>query len=480
MRLENLTAHKTDLENLKILKPSLDEQYVYYQEIKAFIQDFIDCYDEKLNLIDEASSTFISLLKKRADFITKRRQQDFKDQSLECSAKRGVLDSSHEQRINEREKRLSKKSLKRDDLLSDEDDVEYISKEEILDNLKQQVINDINEEFYKFQLIKKRFENWKSISLESYRTTYVSYSLPKLFSPLIKYELADWNPLKEYRDLETFNWFSELITFDKQNMFKHLNTNDISKLDDSLLIPHIVEKTVILHLIEIIDNVYDPMSTTQTKNITKLILKLIYDYPTLNSKSENTKRLFECIVSRIRKCLDNDIYIPLYSKQVIEQRNSNSSIFFYRQFWSCTKLFSNLISWKGIINDKLVKEFSLDCLLNRYLMIGLQTMEHNGETINNIEYLISKLPKEWLNLNTESTLPQLTNIIRLIKRIADSLNKDVAQSYFNLGLCYYEQNEYQTSVKYHDLALEMRKRLFPWDHQDVAESYYNLGVIYCV
>jgi hypothetical protein len=59
-------------------------------------------------------------------------------------------------------------------------------------------------------------------------------------------------------------------------------------------------------------------------------------------------------------------------------------------------------------------------------MIGLQTMEHNGETINNIEYLISKLPKEWLNLNTESTLPQLTNIIRLIKRIADSLNKDVA------------------------------------------------------
>jgi hypothetical protein len=83
------------------------------------------------------------ILKKRAEFITNRRQQDFKDQSLECSAKRGVLDPSHEQRISEREKRLTKKSYKKEDLSSDEDDVENINKEEILEN-----VHTLQDHFY--------------------------------------------------------------------------------------------------------------------------------------------------------------------------------------------------------------------------------------------------------------------------------------------------------------------------------------------
>lgn len=426
MRLENLSANQTDLENLKKIKPSLDKQYVYYQEMKAFLEDFIDCYNEKIAIIDNASIKFISLLKQRADKITSRRQQDFKDQSIECSLKKTILDSSHEERIIERELRRAK-NASNDDISDHEQDTEFeSSKQQIIDELNQQVVNELNEEFYKFDLIKLRFEKWKLISLDSYRTAYVSYSLPKLFSPLIKYELIDWNPLEDGRDIETSNWFKELIIYDKENMLKLL-TNNESSIDDCLLIPHIIEKTVLLRLIDLAD-VYDPISSSQTTKFTRLIFKLINEYPTLNSKSENTKKLMESIVGRIRKCLDNDLFIPLYPKQIIEQRTQHSSLFFYYQFKTCIKLFGNLLQWKGIISDKLLKEFTLDCLLNRYIMIGLQSLQSHSETIETIENLINKLPKEWLKTNIETTnsmtLPQLLNMIRLIRRIADSCQKD--------------------------------------------------------
>ena len=56
-------------------------------------------------------------------------------------------------------------------------------------------------------------------------------------------------------------------------------------------------------------------------------------------------------------------------------------------------------------------------------MISLQGMDPASlETVETVEYLISKLPKEWLNTNIETTktmdLPQLSNLIRLVKRMA--------------------------------------------------------------
>ena len=49
----------------------------------------------------------------------------------------------------------------------------------------------------------------------------------------------------------------------------------------------------------------------------------------------------------------------------------------------------NILQWRGILSDKIVKEFSLDCLLNRYLMIGLQNMEPNMQVIDKIDLVMN-------------------------------------------------------------------------------------------
>lgn len=86
----------------------------------------------------------------------------------------------------------------------------------------------------------------------------------------------------------------------------------------------------------------------------------------------------------------------------------------------------NTLKWKGILADELIKEYALDSLLNRYLMIGLQSMEANMQTLEKIDYIICNLPAEWLDNTTQDNkagLPQLVNISRIIRRIADNVNQ---------------------------------------------------------
>lgn len=49
---ENFNANQTDFESMKKMRPSLELQYIYYQEMKAFVRDFIDCYNEKVSILE--------------------------------------------------------------------------------------------------------------------------------------------------------------------------------------------------------------------------------------------------------------------------------------------------------------------------------------------------------------------------------------------------------------------------------------------
>ena len=58
------------------------------------------------------------------------------------------------------------------------------------------MFDDVIEDFHNIEIIKKKFEEWRSKYLSTYEDAYVSLSLPKLFSPLVRLEMIDWNPLE--------------------------------------------------------------------------------------------------------------------------------------------------------------------------------------------------------------------------------------------------------------------------------------------
>lgn len=165
--------------------------------------------------------------------------------------------------------------------------------EKITTELNEILTGDTNENFYEYNLIKTRFEKWSTQFNETYRNAYISLSLPKLFSPLVRCELIDWNPLENTTSgpdyLENTKWFKELLLYNREQLTKSLSSPESLMEDDFLLIPHIIEKTVLVKLIDLAENYYDPMSSSQTLKFTELVTKLISDYSTINFKSTNTK-----------------------------------------------------------------------------------------------------------------------------------------------------------------------------------------------
>ena len=171
------------------------------------------------------------------------------------------------------------------------DDAESNSIKQSAESVGSKVCADLNEEFFQMDLIKQRFEKWKTLDETTYRSSFVSVSLPKLLSPLVRLELISWNPLElaagGHSYLERSKWFRQLLTYCQEDLATKKDRPD----DDFFLIPQIVEKTVLPKLVALAESVYDPMSSRQTANFSSLVLELAEQYPTLNSQSSNTKVL---------------------------------------------------------------------------------------------------------------------------------------------------------------------------------------------
>ncbi|CAF4916198.1 unnamed protein product, partial [Rotaria magnacalcarata] len=187
----------------------------------------------------------------------------------------------------------------------------------------------------------------------------------------------------------------------------------------------------------IIENIYDPLSAKQTKSLVKTIENIFQTYPTMTDDCKNVQILLKAIVDRLQRSLDDDIYIPLYPKEIIAIGSSrissnNSTViateFFFRQYWTCVKLLSNITSWSQILSLKTILDLSIDGLLNRYILIALKNMDlTSNEMITRCLLLAKCFPiKQWLDNNNtilndqlkDATLPALENFCLFLKQLA--------------------------------------------------------------
>lgn len=62
--------------------------------------------------------------------------------------------------------------------------------------LRERLFEDVVEDFSEVDVVREKFEAWKTKYGETYREAYIGLCLPKLFNPFIRLYLLDWNPLK--------------------------------------------------------------------------------------------------------------------------------------------------------------------------------------------------------------------------------------------------------------------------------------------
>ncbi|NWH54345.1 PAXB1 protein, partial [Fregata magnificens] len=403
-------------------------------------------------LINELESAMHQLYKQRASRLVQRRQDDIKDESSEFSSHsnkalmapnlesfgrdRVIYQEQVKRRTAEREARRARRRQAREQtgkmadhlegLSSDDEETSTditnfnMERDRILKE-SSKVFEDVLESFYSIDCIKSQFEAWRSKYFASYKDAYIGLCLPKLFNPLIRLQLLIWTPLEgKCRDFETMLWFESLLFYGCEEQEQVKDDADIS------LLPTIVERVVLPKLTVISENIWDPFSTTQTSRMVGIVQKLVDGYPSVvNAENKNTQMLLKALLLRMRRTLDDDVFMPLYPKNILENKNSGPYLFFQRQFWSSVKLLGNFLQWYGILSNKTLQELSIDGLLNRYILMAFQNSEYGEDSIKKAQSVIACFPKQWFaNLKGDKTISQLENFCRYLVHLADTIYRN--------------------------------------------------------
>ncbi|XP_068832505.1 intron Large complex component GCFC2 isoform X3 [Capricornis sumatraensis] len=444
--IQDIKNSKSTIQNLEN-SSNQALSFKFYKSMKIYVENLIDCLNEKIINIQEIESAMHALLLKQAMIFMKRRQDELKHESaylqqLSCKPETSInkslaIDEKTQSILEEVESRRARRRQARvlsgnctheegtssDDELSSADMIDFQkSQGDILQDHKK-IFEDVHSDFCNIQNILLKFQQWREKFPDSYYEAFISLCIPKLLNPLIRFQLIDWNPLKfDSIGLKQMPWFTSVEEFIDCSM------EDSKKEDssDKKILSTVINKTVIPRLIGFVEFIWDPLSTTQTTSLITQCRVILEEQSTCENEVNKGKQdLLKSIVSRMKKAIEDDVFIPLYPKSAVENRTSPHAKFQERQFWSGLKLFSNILLWNELLPEDTLQELGLGKLLNRYLIIALVNAIPGPDVVKKCSQIAAYLPEKWFQSSAMRTsIPQLENFIQFLLQSARKLSRN--------------------------------------------------------
>ncbi|KAL4143140.1 hypothetical protein QTP88_005504 [Uroleucon formosanum] len=432
---------KSRNERLKMNVPELAECFQFYQDLRGYVTDLVECLDEKIPSLVGLEQRISKMYEKRRTDLLARRRQDVRDQAEESSTNKLGTPTIHtrseeqQRRAAEREgrriRRMRMREIKAiskhaDGMSSDEEVPEtdasaFRNQLEIIKSDSNLLLDDVLEEFASIDLVLKHMLEWKNKYLESYIEAYVNVCLPKLAGPFVRIEMLTWNPLEDDLKLEDMFWYKSI---QKYTLKGNNNIDQLIKDVDLELIPKIIEKVVLIKIDQMVTSQWDPLSSKQTKHICSIVKHILDMYPTIDPDSKLLMMLMTNIVDRIRDAVDYDVFIPISSRQIMNTGRMN--VFFQRQFNMAVKLLGNILSWHRIIEDVVLIDLAINQILNRYLLTSVRTLQPL-EAILKITMIAQMLPSSWLSYGN-TTPKELTPFLNQSKLVSMEIDKSHPQA----------------------------------------------------
>ncbi|KAL3281217.1 hypothetical protein HHI36_004431 [Cryptolaemus montrouzieri] len=416
-----------ELEALRVKAPEAADRFRFYQELRGYITDLVECLDEKVGTIMTLEQKAMDLLAKKSDWFIERRRQDVRDQAEEVTSKvntKKVPDNEVKmRRAAEREGRRTRRRRAReladqgtkhvegmssDEEISQQEAMNFDKEQDQIENEAKEVFEDVIEDYSTIANILIRFEQWRENDITVYNEAYATLCLPKVVSPLIRLNLIFWNPLKENQDLEKLPWYRTLALY---GLHDDETESTLSKDPDINLLPVLVEKLIVPKLAQLVDRCWDPLSSSQTLRLLSIITRYIRRFPTLGPGSKSLNNLFNAILHKMKTSLEHDVFIPMTPRLA-----DSKSCFFQRQFASGMKLLKNITSWQGVLNDNTLKELALTSLLNRYLLTSIKFCMLT-DAVAKVNLITQILPRIWLQNNTAELKMFITTVMSLLQQL---------------------------------------------------------------
>ncbi|KAM9585488.1 intron Large complex component GCFC2 isoform 1-T1 [Trichechus inunguis] len=436
--IQDVKSSKSTIQNLEN-SSNQALNYRFYKSMKIYVENLIDCLNEKIISIQEIESSMHALRLKQAMTFMKRRQDELKHESTylqQLSRKaetstngslaidektQWILEEMESRRARRRQARVLSANCSHEEGTSSDDELPSAemtdfqkSQDDILQDCKK-IFEDVHDDFCNIQNILLKFQQWREKFPDSYYEAFISLCIPKLLNPLIQIQLIDWNPLKlDSIGLTQMPWFTSIEEFVDSSV------EDSKKEDcsDKKILAAVINKTIIPRLTDFVEFVWDPLSTSQTTSLITHCRMVLEEHSTCENEG-----LLKSILSRIKKAIEDDVFIPLYPKSAVENKTSPHSKFQERQFWSGLKLFRNTLLWNGLLPDEALKELGLGKLLNRYLIIALLNATPGPDVVKKCSEITACLPEKWFkNPAIRTSIPQLENFIQFLLQFALKLS----------------------------------------------------------
>lgn len=427
---DEITQVTEELKDLQKQAPVAAEKFRFYQELRGYVTDLVECLDEKVGIITSLEERAMSLMAKRAEWLVERRRQDVRDQAEETTKSaqaqwRGAEDEEKVRRAAEREGRRSRRRRAReipgqpkhvegmssDDEIPQQDLLSFEKEREQIELEAQEVFEDVVDDYSSITSILIKFEQWREADMVAYTEAYATLCLPRVVSPLIRLNLIFWDPLTDSTDLEKLEWYRTLALYGLHDDETELT---LSQDPDINLLPTIVEKVIIPRLTLLVDKCWDPLSSSQTLRLVGVLSRYIRRFPSLGPASKSLNNLFNAVLHKLKSALEHDVFIPIIPKLA-----ENKSPFFQRQFASGLKLLRNITSWQGILNDASIKELALTSLLNRYLLSAVKVCVLT-DAVSKVGLISLILPRIWLQNN----IPELQMFSGCVTSLAKQLDRN--------------------------------------------------------
>ncbi|XP_069845192.1 intron Large complex component GCFC2 isoform X2 [Dipodomys merriami] len=442
--VEGVKSSKSTILNLEN-SSNQSQNYKFYKSMKVYVENVIDCLNEKIISIQEIESSMHALLLKQAMTLMKRRQDELKHESTylqQLSRKtealtngslavdektQRILEQIESRRAQRRQARLLSGNCNHEEGTSSDEELSSTeitdfekSRGDLLQDCKR-VFEDVHDDFCNIQNILLKFQQWREKFPDSYSDAFIGLCIPKLLSPLIRVQLLDWNPLKlDSTSLRQMPWFMSVEEFMENSM------EDTKKADssDQKILSAVINKTIIPRLTDFVEFIWDPLSTSQTRSLITHCREILEEHSVCENEVNKSKQdLLKSIISRMKKTIEDDVFIPLYPKSAVENKMSPHSKFQDRQFWSALKLFRNVLLWNGLLPDDTLRELGLEKLLNRYLMIALLNAISGPDVVKKCSQVAACIPEQWLEHSATGTpIPQLENFSQFLSLSAHKLS----------------------------------------------------------
>ncbi|MBZ3875229.1 GC-rich sequence DNA-binding factor 2 [Sciurus carolinensis] len=249
--IQDVKRSKSTVENLES-SSSQAVNYKFYKNMKIYVENIIDCLNEKMITIQEIESSMHALLLKQAMILMKRRQDELKHESAY---------------------------------------LQQLSRDILQDHKK--VFEDVHDDFCNIQNILLKFQQWREKFPDSYYDAFIGLCIPKLLNPLIRVQLLDWNPLKlDSIGLKQMPWFTCIEEF-MDNSVEDAKRDNSS---DKKILYSVINKTVIPRITDFVEFIWDPSSTSQTTSLIKHCRMILEEHSSYENEVSKSQQLFRNIL----------------------------------------------------------------------------------------------------------------------------------------------------------------------------------------